>query len=94
MHLKRKKDKKIESRRSVRARMRLTARLYLAFREEYGKQSTVMTDKLDNAADMFRREVITILGSAINQLCQKSGSNDDHDANNSSVTDQKSGVKN
>ena len=51
--LKRKKDKKIETKKSVRAHMRLTARVYLAFRELYSKQSEItIINPLNNAADM------------------------------------------
>lgn len=87
--LKRKKDKVTETRKSVRVRMRLSARLYLAFREAYSKQSTVLlTNTTNNAGDMYRREVITILGEAVNSLSEKEKLDGVH-----SVTDQKSGLK-
>ena len=73
--------------------MRLTAIIYLAFKELYKEQSAVTwTDRLDNAADMFRRESISVLGSAVNKICQKCG-DDYSEACNVSITDQKSGLK-
>jgi len=61
-------DFQVETTKSVRSRMKLIVRLYLTFREEYTKQSDVpLGDKLDNAADMYRRETITVLGKAINK---------------------------
>ena len=90
--LKRKKDKKTETSKYVRARMRLTARIYMAFRDEYAKQKDIkLEEKLNNAADIYRREVITVLGRAINQLCEKSTDGDVATA--VTVTDQKSGLK-
>ena len=89
--LKRKKDKITETRKSVRARMRLVARLYLVYRDLYGKQSnTSIANPLGNVADMYRRETITILGAAIDQLCDKGG---ETGQNSKSITDQKSGLK-
>ena len=91
--LKRKRDKKLESRKPVRARMRLTARVYLLFRKLYEEQSEIiMHDKLCNAADMFRRETISIWGRAINSLCEKADDNDNA-SRHISITDQKSGLK-
>ena len=88
--LKRKKDKKTETTKSVRARMRLTARLYLQFCDLYKKQNeVVLTDELNNAADMYRRETIAILGSAINALSE----NHNEDESRITVTGQKSGLK-
>ena len=90
--LKRKKDKKTETSKYVRARMRLTARIYMAFRDEYAKQRDIkLEEKLNNAADIYRREVITVLGRAINQLCEKSTDGDVATA--VTVTGQKSGLK-
>ena len=91
--LKRKKDKKTEAKRSVRARMRLTARVYLAFQDEYSRQSEiVVSDKLSNAGDMYRRETITVLGRAIDRLSEKSN-DDDKETAELSITGQKSGLK-
>ena len=88
--LKRKKDKVTETRRAVRARMRLIARLYLCFQGIYNNQSEVLlNDALCNAADMYRREMITILGEAINSISEKH----DEDLDHLSVTAQKSGLK-
>ena len=62
----------MEGQRTTRAQMRLIARVYLTFKEIYGSQNeVVLTDVQNNAADMFRRETITILGRAINKLCEK-----------------------
>ena len=91
--LKRKKDKKTETSKYVRARMRLTARIYMAFRDEYAKQSEIkLEEKLNNAADIYRREVITVLGRAINQLCEMS-TDGDNMPTTVTVTGQKSGLK-
>ena len=90
--IKRKADKKTETKKTVRSRMRLLARLYLVFREEYSHSEVDLSNKLGNVADIYRREVITILGEAINKLCQKSDE-DDADVTNQSVSDQKSGLK-
>ena len=73
--LRRKKDKKVEAKKSVHARMQLVARVYLCFREIYSNQTEVkLTDLLDNAADTYRRETIGILGSAVNKLTERSTS--------------------
>ena len=91
--LKRKKDKKTETSKYVRARMRLTARIYMAFRDEYAKQSEIkLEEKLNNAADIYRRELVTVLGRAINQLCEKS-TDGDNMPTTVTVTGQKSGLK-
>ena len=90
--LKRRKDKSLETKRFVRARMRLITRLYLQFHEEYCAQSeVVLSDQCKNAADLFRRETITVLGKVIDKLCDKC--DDDIGANNLSITNQKSGLK-
>lgn len=61
--LERKRDKKLETTKYVRARLRLTARVYLAFLDVYKSQNQIkLEDEKENAADMFRREVITFLG--------------------------------
>jgi len=60
--LKRKRDKQIETTKYVRARLRLTARVYMAFKHVYDNQNHIFLESpLNNAADMFRREVITLL---------------------------------
>ena len=70
--MKRKKDKIVEGKRTVRPRMRLLARIYLCFREFYNDQTEViLTDPLNNAGDVYRREAIGILGSAVNSLAEK-----------------------
>ena len=70
--LKRKKDKMTEAQKTVRGRMRLAARVYLEFRKEYEDQSDViLSEKLNNAADMYRRETISILGGAVNNLTER-----------------------
>ena len=90
--LKRRKDKVTETRKSVRARMRLTARVYLAFCEAYAKQTGVTLDNpLNNTADMYRREAITVLGRAVNDISEKAS--DDKDVGSMSVSGQKSGLK-
>ncbi|XP_065681675.1 uncharacterized protein LOC124811063 isoform X2 [Hydra vulgaris] len=88
--LKRKKDKISETKRLVRSRMRLTARLYLSFKSIYSNQKAVKIDNiLNNAADMYCREVITIVGEAINSLSEKSNEDSDHLL----LSAQKSGLK-
>ena len=70
--LKRKKDKVHETRKYVRGRMRLVARVYLAFREVYSQQKEIHpNDTLNNAADIYRRDTISILAKAVNQLSEK-----------------------
>ena len=93
--LKRKKDKKEETSKYVRARMRLTARVLIAFKNVYDNQTEVKIEhKLENAADIFRRETIIILGEAINEVCEKPETVDTEVADsNESLTDQKSGLK-
>ena len=52
--IKRRTDKKIETKKTVRSRMRLLARLYLAFCEEYSNQSEVrLGQMLANAGLKF-----------------------------------------
>ena len=85
---KRKKDKVTETRRTTRSRMRLTTRLYLCFREICKNQSEItLPDTLGNAADMYRRKTISLLGRAVNTLSDRSLED------RLSVTDQKSGLK-
>ena len=98
--LRRKKDKKKEVTRTVRSRMRLLARVYLPFKDIYNDQSEItLTDPLKNAADMYRRETIYILGQAINQITDPDDEAEDEAeyaigmSSGSSVTGQKSGLK-
>lgn len=61
--LRRKRDKQIETTKYGRARIRSTVRVYMAFKQVYDNQNIVFLEsQLNNAADMFRREVITLLG--------------------------------
>lgn len=61
--LKRKKDKEIEAAKYVRARLRLSARVYLSFKRQIELQNFVLdTTFKGNFSDLFRREMITILG--------------------------------
>lgn len=83
---KRKQDKKNEVVRVVRARMRLTGRLYICFMRHYSMQKEVKIELENNAGDMYNRETVTILGKAINELCEKENSSD-------TITNQKSGLK-
>jgi len=88
---KRKKDKVVETNKNVRGKMRLLSRLYLTFREVYSNQTDVrILNPLNNASDMFRREVITLLGTTINKLCETDNIQEGCDA---SITSQKSGLK-
>ena len=93
--LKRKKDKKEQTSKYVQARMRLTARVLIGFKNVYDNQTAVKLDhKLENAADIFRRETIIILGEAINEICEKPETVDTEVADlNESLTGQKSGLK-
>jgi len=89
--LKRKKDKVVEARKSVRSRMRLTARLYLRFRAIYNEQSEiVLNDSMNNAADMYRREAIAILGQTVNEISEQKV---DQEVQSASISNQKSGLK-
>ena len=88
--LKRKKDKVTETKRSVRARMRLLARIYICFQNVYKNQAEIqLQEPSNNSADMYRREVILLLGKAINQILEKHNKESD----NLSITGQKSGRK-
>ena len=85
-----KKDKGIERRGFVRGCVRLTARLYLSFCNVYENQSEVkLNDGQNNASDMFRRKLITVLDRAINTVLEKPLEELVH----TSVTNQKSGLK-
>ena len=79
--LKKKKDKKVETKRTVRARMRILARLYLTFQPIYENQSEVSLPVRGDAGDMFHRDVMVILGKAINNICERKENlqNDDDD---------------
>ena len=69
--------------------MRHMARLYLSFCSFYEKQSEVtLKDRLDNAAGIYRKEVITILDKAVSAVAEKQPD----EVPGASVTDQKSGV--
>lgn len=86
---KRKNDKKIEGQKTTRARMRLLARIYIVFKQMYADQTDIKVERmLDNSADMFRRETISILERAIDTLCEK-----EKGETCSGVTDQKSSLK-
>ena len=88
--LRRKRDKIVGSKKTVRAQMRLMARVYLSFRDTYSKQNTLkLKDSENNVSDMFRREVIQILGESISNMTELpiEGSDD------FSVSSQKSGLK-
>ena len=87
-----KKDKKTETSKFARVHMQLTARINMAFRDEYAKQRDIkLEEKLNNAADIYCHEVITVLGGEINQLCEKSTDSDVATA--VTLTGQKSGLK-
>ena len=61
--LRRKKDKQLEAAKYVRARLRLSARIYLSFKNQIERQNFVLDITFKgNLSDMFRRETITILG--------------------------------
>ena len=78
--LKKKKDKKKETKRTVRGRMRLLGRLYLGFKKLYAKQSEVsLPQVMNNAGDMFHRDAMLILGKTINKICEKEGEFEDDD---------------
>ena len=86
--LKRKKDKRVEVRKSVRSRM--LGRLYLKFKFCYDKQSKIqLHDLLKNTADMFRNETVFVLNEAINLLCKKPV----EETIQESISNQKSGLK-
>ena len=71
--LKRKKEKATETRRTTRSLIRLITRLRLCFREICKKQSEItLPDTLDNAAGMYGRKTISLLGSAVNSLSERS----------------------
>ena len=88
--LKKKKDKMVETKRTVRARMRILARIYLTYQPYYSEQSEVsLTEVCGNVADMFHRDVITILGKAINDICERNEENND----DSLLSQDKNGLK-
>ena len=69
--------------------MILTCRLYLTFKEIYSKQSKVkLFDPQINAADMYSRETLVILGEAVNKISDNSEKSDD-----TSILGQRSGLK-
>ena len=88
--LRKKKDKAVEGRKTVRTQMRLVARLYLAFCDLYNSQTDVQfVEPMNNAADIYRRETILILGRTIDKICEKP----DSELTSHSVSNQKSGLK-
>ena len=51
--------------------MRLLARICQQYRKNYKEQSEIqMADLLHNAADIYRREAVTILGKSIDDICE------------------------
>ena len=61
--LRKKKDKEIEATKYVRSRLRLSARVYLSFKNQIECQNVTLDSTFSrNLSDMFRRETITILG--------------------------------
>ena len=91
INAKRKKtDKETGTRISVRTHMRLMAHLCLYLCSFYEKQSEVtLKDRLDNAADIYRREVTTILDKAVSAVTEKQPD----EVPGASITDQKSELK-
>ena len=88
--LRRKKDKVVEGRKRVRNMMRQMATIYMKFLKVYSEQNEVkLTEILNNAADMYRKETVLILGRAIDEHCEK----EDEGNGCTSVTKQKSGAK-
>ena len=86
--LKRQKGKVTETRRTTRSRMRLTTRLYLCFRGICKNQFEItLPDTLGNAADIYRRKTISLLGRAVNTLSETSLED------RLSITDQRNGLK-
>ena len=70
--------------------MRLVAQLYLAFRKLYNSQTDVqLVEPMNNAADIYRRETILILGKTIDKICEKP----DSELTSYSVSNQKIGLK-
>ena len=49
-----------------------------------------LNDAMNNSGDMYRREVITILGQAVNEISEKSVADD---VQNNLIFNQKSGLK-
>ena len=91
--LRRKRDKIIGAQKTVRAQMRLLTRLYLSFQKTYKNQTLIKLDNpSNNAADLFRREGITVLGDAINNLTESTEENEFNEMAGS-VIGQKSGLK-
>ena len=67
----RKKDKQIKTKKSISGKMGVFALIYLQYSKNYKEQSEIqMADMLHNAADMYRRETITILGKSIDDICE------------------------
>lgn len=60
--LHKKRDKKLETTKYVRGRLRLSARIYIEFEKQMKLQNIFLDDACQNSSDLFRRETITILG--------------------------------
>ena len=75
--------------------MPLTARVLIAFKNVYGNQTEVKLEhKLENAADIFRRETIIVLLEARNKTCKELEIvNTEVADSNETLTGQKSGLK-
>ena len=88
--LRKKKDKAAEGRKTVRTQVYLVAQLYLAFCNLYNSQTDVqLVETMNNAAAIYRREKILILGRTIDQISEKP----DSELTSHSVSNQKSGLK-
>ena len=73
--------------------MRLLTRVYLAFCKEYdGQEEICVKDLCNNASDIFRKDVISLLGKAVTKMCERS-EDDDEDSRHISITQKKSGLK-
>ena len=71
--------------------MRLVTRMYLAFQEDYIKQEEFqLKDRLYNAADMYRRDVIPILAQAVSNMSEKTN---EEETGLQSVCGRKSSLK-
>ena len=70
--------------------MHLLARVYLKFKSFYTQKSEIrLTDALNNAGDVYRRETVHVLCRAIEELCEQ----EDEELKKLSITGQKSGLK-
>ena len=67
----RKKDKKIKTKKSNKGKKILLVRISLQYRKNHKEKSGIqMANVLRNAADMYRRETITILWKNIDDICE------------------------